>query len=158
MAGRCLTDRLPHNRPMVRREPPEVSSTELAARLRDQILAGELAPGARMHSDRWLQETYGVSRNLVRRAMATLRNEGLVVTRQGHTSTVRRVYDKQPIDPAGVTRIEIRMPTGPERERMAVRVEEGIPVWVVWRDGHVEPELLPGDRWFWPGSSTTGEA
>ncbi|MGS2615162.1 winged helix-turn-helix domain-containing protein [Micromonospora sp. LZ34] len=138
---------------MIRREPPEVSSSELAALLRDQILSGELAPGARFHSDRWLQETYGVSRNLVRTAIAILRNEGLVVTRGGHTSRVRRVYDKQPIDPTGVTRLETRMPTAPERDLMDGPIEEGIPVWVVWRDGQAEPELLPGDRWYWSGAT-----
>ncbi|MER7331808.1 MULTISPECIES: winged helix-turn-helix domain-containing protein [unclassified Micromonospora] len=136
---------------MIRRRPPEVSSTELARLLRDQILTGQMPPGARFHSDRWLQETYGVSRNLVRHAIAILRGEGLVVTRQGQASTVRRVYDKQPIDPAGVTRVEVRMPTAPERESMDVRIEEGVPVWVVWRDRAQEPVLLPGDRWYWPG-------
>ncbi|MBM0239364.1 GntR family transcriptional regulator [Micromonospora sp. ATA32] len=126
-----------------------MSSHELAALLRDQILTGELPPGGRMHSDRWLQETYGVSRNLVRRAIATLRIEGLVVTRQGHTSRVRPVHDKQPIDLTDVVRVETRMPTTPERE--AAYLDEGVPVFVIWRSGIDDPELLPGDRWELPG-------
>lgn len=128
-----------------------VSSQELAALLRDQILTGQLPAGARIPSDRWLQETHGVSRNLVRRAIATLRGEGLVVTSQGQTSRVRQVFDKQPIDMAGVVRVEIRMPTEPEREAMPAHVDEGVPVFVVWRSEAEGPELLPGDRWELPG-------
>ncbi|WP_413644740.1 GntR family transcriptional regulator [Micromonospora sp. RTP1Z1] len=55
---------------MIQPGQPQVSSQELAALLREQILAGELPPGARIRSDRWLQETYGISRNLVRHAIA----------------------------------------------------------------------------------------
>lgn len=128
-----------------------VSSQELAALLRDQILAGELPPGARIPSDRYLQETHGVSRNLVRRAIATLRAEGLVVTAQGQTSRVRQVFDKQPIDMAGVVRVETRMPTEPERRALPERVDEGVPVFEVWRAGAGTPELLPGDRWYLSG-------
>lgn len=133
-----------------------VSSQELAALLREQILTGELAPGARVPSDRWLQETHGVSRNLVRRAIATLRAEGLVVTRQGQTSRVRQVFDKQPVDMTGVVRVEVRMPTGPEREAMPGRVDEGVPVFVIWRAGVNEPELRAGDRWELPGPAYNG--
>ncbi len=123
--------------------------------LRDQILSGQLAPGARIPSDRWLRETHGVSRGLVRLAKAVLRAEGLVVTRQGKTSRVRRVFDKQPIDLAGVARVETRMPTAPERERLNDDLpdgfDEGVPVWVVWKSGVSTPESLPGDRWMLPG-------
>lgn len=157
MVGRCLRGRLSHNRAVVDRGQPQVSSHELAALLRDQILAGELAPGARIPSDRYLQETHGVSRNLVRRAIAVLRGEGLVVTRQGHTSRVRREYDKQVIDLTGVVRVECRMPTAPERDRMPAHVDEGVPVFAVWRAGEPEPELLPGDRWYLPGPAADDE-
>lgn len=143
---------------MVDPEPPQVSSAELAAHLRDQILTGQLPAGARIPSDRWLQETYGVSRNLVRHAIATLRGEGLVVTRQGHTSRVRHEHPRQPVDMTGVVRVETRMPTAPERDTMAEPPEDGVPVLVVWRDGAVEPHLLAGDRWSIPGPAWPGPA
>lgn len=145
-------------------EPPDISSAELAVVLRDQILTGKLAPGAPIPSDRWLQETHGVSRNLVRRAIATLRGEGLVVARQGKISRVRPLHDKQLIDLTGVVRVETRMPTEPERERLdddlPDGLHDGVPVFVVYRTdpNHPEepelwppPELLPGDRWMLPG-------
>ncbi len=123
--------------------------------LRDQILSGQLKPGARIPSDRWLRETHGVSRGLVRLAKAVLRAEGLVVTRQGQTSRVRRVFDKQSIDLTDVVRVETRMPTAPERERLnddlPDGLDEGVAVFVVWRSDAAEPELLPGDRWMLPG-------
>ncbi len=123
--------------------------------LRDQILTGQLAPGAPIPSDRWLQETHGVSRNLVRRAIGILRGEGLVVTRQAQTTRVRFVHDKQPIDLTNVVRVEVRMPTAPERERLDEDLpgglNEGVPVFVVFRAGVDVPELLPGDRWLLPG-------
>ncbi len=96
-----------------------------------------------------------MSRNLVRRALATLRGEGLVVARQGKTSRVRRLFDKQPINLAGVVRVETRMPTAPERVRLDDELPdgfgEGVPVFVVFRAGVDVPELLPGDRWVLPG-------
>ncbi|QKW15480.1 winged helix-turn-helix domain-containing protein [Verrucosispora sp. NA02020] len=135
---------------MVRPQPP-ISSHELADLLRTQILNGQLKPGSAFPADRYLQETHSVSRTLVRAAVATLRSEGLVVTRQGQATRVRRVYDKQPIDLTDVTRVESRMPTAPDRDRMTVHVDYGIPVWVVWRSGREQPDLLPADRWFLPG-------
>lgn len=136
---------------MVHRPDERISSNELAALLRDQILTGQLPPGARIPSDRWLQETHGVSRNLARHAIAILRSEGLVVTRQGQTGRVRKVHRKQPIDLTGVVRVETRMPTAPERDAMPEPLDEGVPVWVVWYEGEDAPRLLPGDRWEIPG-------
>ncbi|MEV1315476.1 winged helix-turn-helix domain-containing protein [Micromonospora arborensis] len=141
----------------------QVRSADLAAQLRDQILTGQLPPGARIPSDRWLQETYGVSRNLVRAAIAVLRGEGLVVTRQGQTSRVRPEHVKQPIDLTNVVRVETRVPTAPERQKLDDTLpdglDEGVAVFVVWRldpaepEQPAQPELLPGDRWFFPGTA-----
>ncbi|MFF0822509.1 winged helix-turn-helix domain-containing protein [Micromonospora haikouensis] len=131
------------------------SSTELASLLRDQILTGQLPPGSLFPSDRWLCETHGVGRSLVRAAVAVLRAEGLVVTRQGQDTRVRKVHPKRPIDMTGVVRIETRMPTAPEREAMADGPHDGIPVLVVWRTGDTQPTLLPGDRWMIPGPAVS---
>jgi len=51
---------------------------ELVARLRWQIIEGEIAPGDKI-SERELCETYGVSRTPLREALKVLAREGLVV-------------------------------------------------------------------------------
>jgi GntR family transcriptional regulator len=57
--------------------------------LRGVILAGGLAPGERLPSEHDLAERYGTSRPTVRRAIARLKAEGLVVTEQGRGAFVR---------------------------------------------------------------------
>jgi DNA-binding FadR family transcriptional regulator len=55
----------------------------LIERLTAQITAGELKPGAQLPTEQELIAATGVSRTVVREAVAALRAEGLVVTRQG---------------------------------------------------------------------------
>src|SRR6516165_4362503 len=55
----------------------------LIERLSAQITAGELKPGAQLPTEPELIAATGVSRTVVREAVAALRAEGLVVTRQG---------------------------------------------------------------------------
>jgi GntR family transcriptional regulator len=57
--------------------------------LRDQILSGHRAPGERMPSEHELAEEYRTSRPTVRRALAVLKAEGLIVTEQGRGAFVR---------------------------------------------------------------------
>ncbi len=57
--------------------------SQLAAILRDQISSGEIAPGKLLPSIRTLMQTYGVSDGTVKRAVAKLREEGLVETVRG---------------------------------------------------------------------------
>jgi DNA-binding FadR family transcriptional regulator len=56
---------------------------EFAARLSADITSGRLAPGARLPTEQEMIAATGVSRTVVREAVAALRAEGLVVTRQG---------------------------------------------------------------------------
>lgn len=56
---------------------------ELVERIADEIRSGRLAPGARLPTEFELMAATGVSRTVVREAVAALRAEGLVVTRQG---------------------------------------------------------------------------
>lgn len=62
---------------------------QLAALLREQIRAQELAPGSRMPTEAELGERYAASRNTVRLALDVLRNEGLVTSLQGRGTFVR---------------------------------------------------------------------
>jgi DNA-binding FadR family transcriptional regulator len=122
--------------------------------LRWQIVTNQLPPGSLMPSDRYLQETYGLSRDVVRDALTALQNEGLVVRRRGQTSRVRRIYPKQPLDMTNVAHVDTRMPSPDEREDLAERTEVGIPILVVTHvDGSVKH--YPGDRWTVPGPGWT---
>lgn len=62
--------------------PPRLTA-ELVSRLTDDILSGKLAPGSRLPTELEMIASTGVSRTVVREAVAHLRAEGLVVTRQG---------------------------------------------------------------------------
>lgn len=59
-------------------------------RLFDAILAGTIAPGARLAETR-LAELHGVSRSVVRRTLQRLSDEGVVDIRQNRGATVARV-------------------------------------------------------------------
>jgi DNA-binding FadR family transcriptional regulator len=58
-------------------------SRRLFEQLADEIKSGRLAPGARLPTEQALTRAARVSRTVVREAVAALRAEGLVVTRQG---------------------------------------------------------------------------
>lgn len=61
----------------------------IGSELRAQILGRTLAPGAQVPTEAELQERYGVSRSVVRQALASLEQEGLVERRRGRGTTVR---------------------------------------------------------------------
>ncbi len=56
---------------------------KVLTRLSAEIRGGRLAPGARLPTEQELTATLGVSRTVVREAVAALRADGLVVTRRG---------------------------------------------------------------------------
>lgn len=56
---------------------------QVARTISDEILAGRFEVGDRLPTERELAETFGVSRNVVREAIARLRFEGAVEPRQG---------------------------------------------------------------------------
>jgi GntR family transcriptional regulator, transcriptional repressor for pyruvate dehydrogenase complex len=72
------------NKPLLRRVAPARNLTEeVVDQLSSEILGGRLAPAARLPTEQELMASFGVSRTVVREAIAALRSEGLVVTRQG---------------------------------------------------------------------------
>jgi DNA-binding FadR family transcriptional regulator len=61
---------------------PKLSERVVTA-LRDQILGGQIAPGQKLPTEGQLTETFGVSRTVIREALAGLASDGLVEPRQG---------------------------------------------------------------------------
>src|SRR6267142_2018888 len=64
-------------------QAPRGLTHELVERLTADIIGGKLAPGSRLPTEQEMIATTGVSRTVVREAVAALRAEGLVMTRQG---------------------------------------------------------------------------
>lgn len=71
--------------------PMRTRPQHVVAGLKDKILSGELAPGAKLPSEAELIEEYAVSRTVVREAVSRLQAEGLVETFQGRGSFVLAV-------------------------------------------------------------------
>lgn len=71
----------------IRREP---IATEIARRLVDYLLSGEVAPGGRLPSERDLAQAYGVGRSAMREAIKSLSLIGLVEVRHGDGTYLRR--------------------------------------------------------------------
>jgi GntR family transcriptional regulator, transcriptional repressor for pyruvate dehydrogenase complex len=82
-------------------------TVELVERIAGAIRGGELAPGARLPTEQELMAAFGVSRTVVREAVAALRADGLVTTRQGSGAFVAADASRVPfrIDPEGLSSI-----------------------------------------------------
>jgi GntR family transcriptional regulator len=65
-------------------------SLQLADLLRREIREGSRPPGSQLPTEADFLERYGVSRTTVRAALQQLVNEGLIVTRKGYGSYVRK--------------------------------------------------------------------
>lgn len=78
-----------------RREP---TSLEVARRLLDYLLSGEIRPGDRLPSERQLAADLEVGRSAVREAMTALALLGLVEVRQGNGTYLRQIESGLPID------------------------------------------------------------
>jgi GntR family transcriptional repressor for pyruvate dehydrogenase complex len=69
---------------------------EIAERIADEIATARLAPGAKLPTEQEMVAAMGVSRTVVREAVAALRAQGLVVTRQGAGAFVAADADRRP--------------------------------------------------------------
>lgn len=65
------------------KQPENNLAEQVMARLSADIRGGRLAPGTRLPTEQMLTKELGVSRTVVREAVAALRADGLVVTRRG---------------------------------------------------------------------------
>jgi DNA-binding FadR family transcriptional regulator len=73
----------------------------LVTQLTRQIVDGQLSAGQRLPTEQRLMASFGVSRTVVREAVAALKSEGLVVSRQGSGAFVAADARRRPfrIDP-----------------------------------------------------------
>ena len=87
--------------------PERKLSRGLFEQLSEQIKSGRLAAGARLPTEEELSRAARVSRTVVREAVAALRADGLVVTRQGVGAFVSAAPQQAPfrIDPDGMRSI-----------------------------------------------------
>jgi GntR family transcriptional regulator, transcriptional repressor for pyruvate dehydrogenase complex len=110
--------------------PPKNRTDEVVERLAAEIGSGRLPPGARLPTEQELSAALGVSRTVVREAVAALRAEGLVETRQGVGAFVVRDVQRRPfrIDPDGLRSIGevvhvMELRTGVEVEAAGIAAE-----------------------------------
>jgi DNA-binding transcriptional regulator YhcF (GntR family) len=117
---------------------------QLARILREQIQVGELRPGSALPSEAALSQTFGVGRDAVRDALASLRSEGLVITTRGIGTFVREPITEVTMLRRGTgIRVAARVATADERQHLSL--PEGTAVLVVTRPGQPD-EVLPADR------------
>src|SRR6266849_8496759 len=108
---------------------PRSLTGELVARLTDDITSGKIPPGSQLPTEQELIAATGVSRTVVREAVAALRADGLVVTRQGVGAFVpenaRRPLriDVDPLSPLRAVLDVMELRTGIEIEAAGLAAE-----------------------------------
>src|SRR5215472_11334661 len=110
--------------------PTQSRASELVDRLAGEITNRRIEPGARLPTEQEMMSVFGVSRTVVREAVAALRAEGLVETRQGVGAFVARDVQRRPfrIDPAEMRSIAavlniMELRTGVEVEAAGIAAE-----------------------------------
>jgi DNA-binding FadR family transcriptional regulator len=76
--------------------PPRNLTREIAERLATEITSSRLPPGSKLPTEQEMSTAMGVSRTVIREAVAALRADGLVVTRQGSGAFVAPDAERRP--------------------------------------------------------------
>jgi GntR family transcriptional repressor for pyruvate dehydrogenase complex len=84
---------LPLLRPLA---PPRNRTAQVAGRIAAEIAEGRYRPGDRLPTEQAMMAAMGVSRTVIREAVAALRADGLVTTRQGLGAFVATDLQRQP--------------------------------------------------------------
>lgn len=82
--------------PLAKLQPARNLTEEAVLRIGADIRSGRLLPGTRLPTEQEMMAALGVSRSVVREAVAALRAEGLVVTRQGSGAFVAAAAAARP--------------------------------------------------------------
>ena len=132
------SDAGPVLRPVI---PPRNLTREIAERIADHIASAKLLPGARLPTEQEMVAAMGVSRTVVREAVAALRADGLVVTRQGAGAFVAPDAD---LDAQAAAWLAQRSTQATPRELAPVPIF-GYPGWL---PGSERPEFYDDTRYF----------
>ncbi len=124
---------------MISRRPGSSLYEQVADDIRRKIQSGELPPGAKLQSEKYLADEYEVGRDTIRDAMQHLRKEGLIESRRGYRTTVRKVAQREPVQLPEGERLYARMPTPDECQEHNIPAD-GVPVLVVG------DKIYPADR------------
>lgn len=108
---------------------PEAVYRRLATLLRDQIASGALRPGQRVPTEKDLMAEHGLSRDTVRKALALLRQDGLIVVRHGYPTRVRGDAAPELVRVKRGSRVYARRASAAEARRLGV--ESGVWVFVL---------------------------
>jgi GntR family transcriptional regulator len=110
----------------------QVTNWHAANRLRDDIMSG-LRDGDKIEAEEELAARYGVARNTMRKAIAQLRAEGILVSVHGRGTFAAAVPRRSEITVRAGDRLRAWLPD--EDERAAFRLPPGVPVLRVTRSG-----------------------
>ena len=103
---------------------------QVAADLREKIVSGQFAPGAKLPSEHDLVGTYGVSRPTIREAVDVLRGEGLVTSEHGRGVFVRPPASIQRVARSRLSRDARERNLGDARVAGHLAIDEGTEVTV----------------------------
>lgn len=112
---------------------PRSLTHEVVERLRGDITNGKMPPGSRLPTEQEMIASLGVSRTVVREAVAALRAEGLVATRQGVGAFVadraNRTFRIEPTDVKTINEVleVMELRTGIEIEAAGLAAERATP-------------------------------
>ena len=126
----------------VNRRSDRTYQNQVADKLRDDILSGQLKPGAKLPSEAQLAGAAECGREVVRQALGMLRHEALIRTERGVGSLVRETPVRTPLRLKRGETATLRMPTEPERREMDW--DEGVPMLIVKRANGSE-DILQAD-------------
>ncbi|MGW0245839.1 GntR family transcriptional regulator [Nocardia goodfellowii] len=113
---------------------------QISGYIRDQIMSGELAPGAEVPSERELAAVWKVARPTASKALNTLRQQGLVISQRGSGTYVAdsriapqareryeraRRYGTMYTEQESVTVLSAELLDGPDHVTSALRIAKG---------------------------------
>lgn len=108
----------------------QVTHWHAANRLREEIMSS-LAPGDKLESEQALADRYGVARNTMRKAIAQLREEGILASRHGRGTFVAGVPRRRQVALGPGDQARARLPEDNERNKRGL--PPGVPLLIVMR-------------------------
>lgn len=108
----------------------QVTHWHATNRLREEIMSS-LAPGEKIDPEQVLADRYGVARNTMRKAIAQLREEGILASRHGRGTFAAAVPSRQQVPLGPGDQARALLPEDSERGRRGL--PPGVPLLVVMR-------------------------